>query len=134
MKYYGFKFQSFGVEKSKLNRHVGTWIGLIGTFLFLISAVESGGFKGRMGPELWLTIVYPAALWFISLLGVEHSWARKLIIFVSGLASMLSIAANLYLWFEKERIVPSLVCLLILNIGVLVLAYRKDSSGVDIQQ
>ena len=103
MKYYGFRFKTFIVEKSKLNGHVSTWIGLIGTFLFIVSAAESGGFKGRIGDELWLTIVYPAILWFLCLLAVEHRWAKIVIILASGVAILFALLVNVFALVYKSR-------------------------------
>jgi len=83
VKRYGFKFQKSLAEKSKINRNVGTWIGLVGTALFLVSATISGGFKGPMIDGLFLTIAYPAFLWFLSLLGIQREWPIILIIILS---------------------------------------------------
>jgi len=34
MKYYGFKFESFKAEISKINPNVSSWIGTVGSLLF----------------------------------------------------------------------------------------------------
>ena len=128
MKYYGFKFKTLLVEKSKLNKHVGTWIGLVGTFLFIVSAAEAGGFKGKMEAELWLTIFYPGAFWFLSLLGTEHKWAKVTIIIVSGVAMFFSAISNFYLLIYHGQIVASFVLFLILNVGVFIFALKRPVS------
>lgn len=131
MKYYGFKFRSSSPETTVINRNVGTWIGLIGSLLFLISAAESGGFKGRIGAELLYTIAYPAVLWFLSLLGTQYRWPAKALVIISGIAILIAAGLNLYIMITKERVLASLLCFLILNIGIFVLAKKPDSSGLE---
>lgn len=125
MKYYGFKFESFVPTSSKINRHVGTWIGVFGTFLFLISSAEHGSFKGSIGVELLFTVFYPGVLWFFSSLAENHRWAKKLIICLSALASILAVFSATMMLIFKQEIVVSVFCFLVLNGGVFILARKK---------
>ncbi|MDQ7050925.1 MAG: hypothetical protein Q9M92_15885 [Enterobacterales bacterium] len=131
MKYYGFKFEKSVAEKSKINRNVGTWIGLVGTALFLVSATLSGGFKGPMLDGLFLTIAYPALLWFLSLLGIQHQWATILIILLSVFLLVIFAPWFLYQFFLKDHFNIIFFLLNIFNAGNIYFASKPDSSGLD---
>lgn len=125
MKYYGFKFPSLKPDRSKINIHVGTWIGLLGTFLFFIGAAESGGLKGSINANVWFTIFYPVLIWFINSLAEEHKWAKSILIILSAIATLLSFFTVIWILIYKQNISSSLLCFLILNIGVFILARKK---------
>ncbi len=131
MKYYGFKFRKLVAEKSKINRNAATWIGLVGTTLFLVSATISGGFKGPMIDGLYLTIAYPAFLWFLSLLGVQREWATSLIIFLSIVSLVVFVPWFLFQFFSKDYFNIVFFMMIIFNVGNVYFASKPDSSGLD---
>jgi len=131
VKRYGFKFQKSLAKKSKINRNVGTWIGLVGTALFLVSATISGGFKGPMIDGLFLTIAYPAFLWFLSLLGIQCEWPIILIIILSIFSLVVFVPWFLYQFFSKDYFNIIFFMMIIFNVGNIYFAAKPDSSGLD---
>ena len=121
MKYYGFKQEKLVGKVSSLNRNLGTWIGILGTFIFLVSAAEAGGFKGRMSGVFFLTILYPALLWFLTLLSDEHDWVETTMqVFVS-----IGLASSILLLFIINQYVYSMIMLIVFNICILILLNKK---------
>lgn len=94
-------------------------------FLFLISSAELGGFKGRIGQELLFTVIYPALLWFLSMIAENHRWAKISIVCLSALGTVIAGFIFVALIIFKQVVIASVVCFLILNVGVFVLARKK---------
>lgn len=128
MKYYGFKFRKTSITSSNINSSVSTWIGLVGTFLFIVSAVEMGGFKGRMDGQVFYAVLYPAIIWFFAHMAVEHSWAKTVIVYLSGLAAIIGLVVIIYIAVKKHSFLPSAVLFLIFNIGTYYLARQKKKA------
>lgn len=118
MKRYGFKYEKFSHLAPKINLNVGTWIGLIGTFLFMAEAAESGGFKGQINGSILFTIIYPALLWLLNYIAVEHIWAKKTLVVLSGIFLVITLLAISYLIFVFQTITFSIILFLALNIAV----------------
>ena len=118
MKRYGFKYEKFSHLTPKINLNVGTWIGLIGTFLFIAEASESGGFKGRVDGSILYTIVYPALLWLLNYLAVEHIWAKKTLTIFSGIFTVITLLVISYLTIVYQAVPISIILFLVLNIAV----------------
>ena len=98
MKYYGFKFEKITPTTSKINREVGTWIGILGTILFLIGSAEAGGFRGNNGTGFWLAVFYPGIVWYLNSLAEHRRWAKVVIIYLSALASIFALISITMGW------------------------------------
>jgi hypothetical protein len=106
------------------NENVGTWIGIIGTFLFLIISAEAGGFRGAITGYFFFMICYLAVMWLTNSFAIHHRWARYVITYLALTALILSSLAILYFAW-KGVYISSLFVFLILNIGVFLFARRK---------
>jgi hypothetical protein len=126
MKLYGFKYRRFVPEPSLHNENVGTWIGICGTFLFLLVSAEAGGFRGSINGYFFFILCFLACFWFINLLANEHRWARYLLIYSSLLCSVISLVFIVFLAL-KGSLIASLFGFFILNSGVFYLARRKKT-------
>ncbi len=125
MKYYGFKFKKSVVDSSNFNPNVATWIGVMGTFIFIALAATNGSFKGRIGVDTIVLVAHPAIMWFLSLLSIERQWARKVLLAYALVSSVLTIALIAALWIGKQFVPAVLLLLFLLNVGVPFLMIDK---------
>jgi len=130
LKYYGFKFKKSVVDRSNFNPNVATWIGVWGTFIFIVLAGVNGGFKGGpIGTKGSLIFVaHPAFMWFLCLLSIDYLWPRRILLVYSILSAVLAFALTLAIWIEKQFLDPLSFLLFLLSSGVPVLILRKRKS------
>ncbi len=126
MKLYGFKYRYFIPEPSLHNENVGTWIGVCGTFLFLLISAEAGGFRGSINGYFLFILCFLGCFWLINLFASEHQWARYLLIYSSLLCSAVSLLFIVIL-AVTGNLVASLLGFFLLNCGVFYLARRKKT-------
>ena len=124
MKRYGFKYKKLAPTKQKIDLSVGSWIGLVGTFLFIAIAAEAGGFKGRVSGIVLFTILFIALVWFFNFLAVEHRWAKTALIIVSGIGTLIALCVNVLLLVKFQYVLVSTVLFLALNVGISVFARK----------